>query len=367
MSKFHYIAYNRFPTEKAHGIQIAKTCEALAEAGAEVTLLVPKRANAIASDPFEYYKINRTFAIKYVPTIVPMSWGKAGYVLGQIGFGIVAALWSRKVQHVYSRDVLPAILASFFNRNTWWETHDGKEGFLVQVLLRHAKGVVAISNGLKKYYVERYKVPSQKIAVVRDAADMRADMTLSKEEARRKLGLPVNERIAVYAGHLYDWKGARVLAEAAHHLSSGTVVFVGGTEHDVARFKKDHHSSRSKIEGWKPHETIPTYLRAADVLILPNSGKYAISKLYTSPMKLFEYMASGVPIVASKLPSIEEVLSDKNAVLVEADNPQALSQAIELIFEAPSVAEERALRAKEDVKMYSWKNRAHAILTFIQL
>ena len=59
--KILYLAQIRLPTEKAHGIQIMKTCEAFAEQGAEVVLVVPSHRGDIRQDPFEYYRVKRNF------------------------------------------------------------------------------------------------------------------------------------------------------------------------------------------------------------------------------------------------------------------------------------------------------------------
>lgn len=120
-----------------------------------------------------------------------------------------------------------------------------------------------------------------------------------------------------------------------------------------------------KILGRRPHHEIPLYLKAADVLVLPNSGKEDISRLYTSPMKLFEYMASMSPIVASRLPSICEILNDGNAVLVEPDRPEALASAVESVLGNELLVRAITKQALVDVEKYSWDRRAKMILEFI--
>jgi glycosyltransferase involved in cell wall biosynthesis len=102
-------------------------------------------------------------------------------------------------------------------------------------------------------------------------------------------------------------------------------------------------------------------LREADVLILPNP-KSAISSEFTSPLKLFEYMASGRPIVASDLPAFREILRhDENALLVEAGNPQALVAGISRIKRDPTLGGRLARQAREDVRAFTWARRAERL------
>lgn len=118
--------------------------------------------------------------------------------------------------------------------------------------------------------------------------------------------------------------------------------------------------------GHRPHQEIPYWLKAADVLVLPNSAKEKISRFYTSPLKLFEYMASGTPIVASDLPSIREVLNEKNAVLVKPDSPEFLTAGIMKVLENPYLSDKISKQAFQDVQNYTWEKRAEKILRFIK-
>jgi glycosyltransferase involved in cell wall biosynthesis len=114
-----------------------------------------------------------------------------------------------------------------------------------------------------------------------------------------------------------------------------------------------------------PHSDIPLYLKSANVLILPNSAKQDISRLYTSPLKLFEYMASGVPIVASDIQSLREVLSENSTFFFEADNPESLAQKILYVVNHEAESCEKAAVAKNAVEEYTWESRSKKILDFI--
>jgi glycosyltransferase involved in cell wall biosynthesis len=97
------------------------------------------------------------------------------------------------------------------------------------------------------------------------------------------------------------------------------------------------------------------------VLALPNPSS-AISTLFTSPLKLFEYMAAGRPIVASDLPAIREVLHhDVDALLVAAGDPAALAAGIERVLADPGLARRLAEAALSAVPAYSWDRRAERL------
>lgn len=373
IKKFFYIANIRLPTEKAHGIQIMKTCEALSFLGVDVTLVIPTRINTLLADPFIFYAINgKPFEISkvYVPDLI--QWRKIGGVTQNILFAVrmIPIAFKEKGDAVfYSRDKFVIILLSLFGKKVFWESHSGESGFLVRLAVKMSHGVVAISRGIKKdiSQSERY---DKKIIVAPDGVDLgQYDIAMSQEEARKQLNLPLDRKIVTYSGSLslYSWKGVDIFVEAAHSFDARTHLFVlvGGSQKDVMRLKKEVGGAPVLFVGQQLPEKIPLYLKASDVLVLPNKKGDPASDRYTSPMKLFEYMASGVPIVASNLPSICEVLNSSNSFLVEPNNPETLADGIMAALNNPKGAHLFAVRSKEDVKEYIWTKRAERILAFI--
>ena len=102
------------------------------------------------------------------------------------------------------------------------------------------------------------------------------------------------------------------------------------------------------------------------MLVLPNTGREVTSQKFTSPLKLFTYMASGVPIVASDLPALREVISENTAYLVTPDSPDALAQVVIEVLRDPQEAARRAQGALRAVAEYTWESRAEKILQFLQ-
>ncbi len=98
---------------------------------------------------------------------------------------------------------------------------------------------------------------------------------------------------------------------------------------------------------------------------MPNSGKEAISHSLTSPLKLFEYMASKRLIIASDLPSIREVLDESSAILIKPDDPLLLAEGIKMVLVDNILSDKISNNAFECVQRYSWSNRARNILSLI--
>ncbi|GMU25359.1 MAG: hypothetical protein AMXMBFR16_02640 [Candidatus Uhrbacteria bacterium] len=369
-----YIANARMPTEKAHGLQIANMCRALAEHGMDVTLVVPKRKNPIQEDAFRYYGIEPSFQIRYI-----WSWDLIGS-LGVIGFWIQQITFSFSAwracrnfsaqDSVFSRDIFAAWLLSFGKRKVIFEMHRYPERFvgMWKRLLRRMNGIVS-TNQWKAEKIERVMgYPKERIRVLPNGFDSSMfSAHQSQTKLREVLQLPPNQTIVLYTGHLYDWKGAHVLADAARFATNILFVFVGGTPQDIERFKKEYrHTPNIFLVGHRPHREIPKYLHSADILVLPNSAKSHESQFSTSPIKLFEYLAAAKPIVASDLPSIHEILGDTNAVFVEPDNPGELAKGILHLIGQSDLAQRMAQANKVLSASYTWDRRAGAIMEWIQ-
>ncbi len=361
--KILYLANIRFPTERAHGVQIAKMCEAFADAGAEVTLVVPNRAVAIDEAPHEYYGVKRNFKIVKLGKLQdPRS--DIGYWMAYTRFvcGLPFYCLKNKADVYYSRDESIVFLLSLFGIKTVWEAHGWKGGLRVRYILAAIQKIVVITNIAKKRYVED-GVPAQKFIVAPDGID---EVLLTRREdkisARIKLGLPVEGVFAFYIGSLNKWKGYQTLLACAEILANRhiTIVIVGESTE-----KQKKESPQVRFLGYTPYKELAMVQSAADVLVIPNSAKSVVSTDYTSPLKLFAHMASGRPIVASDLPSLREVLDERTAYFFKPDSPEDLARTIEYAVAHSEEADEKAQRALVKVREYTWEKRARRILAFI--
>ncbi|MBI2045843.1 MAG: glycosyltransferase [Parcubacteria group bacterium] len=341
----------------------------------EITLVVPWRLNPIKQDPFLYYGVDAVFNIKRLPVLdlIPIPFFKPlWFWIESVTFSVsaIARAVFEKDAVFYTRDFLVAFLFALFHKPIFYELHTlpQKSSFLHNFVLRKSMGLVVISNGIKKDLM-RFGVSEDKILCAPDAVDLRRfDIVISKEAARKTLNLPLDKKIILYAGHLYKWKGVNTLIEAAKKLDADMLVYlVGGTAEEVSKYKIQNIKYKNIIfVGHRQHQEIPLWLRAADVLVLPTSGKEKIGREYTSPMKLFEYMASGTPIIASDTPAVREILHETTAIFFDADNPNDLAKKTVFGLSDCAALKTFSKKARETVVEYSWSNRAANIIHFMK-
>lgn len=372
--KLLYLANLRLPTEKAYGIQIAKMCEVFTLEGLEVELVAPYRHSDIKEDFFSYYSLKNQFKFKkiWAPDFYwPGKLDKFAFLVKSLISELILVFYSRsgKADIYYSRDEFGIFLLSFFVKpeKIIFEAHNfsPKRAFFYRRFKNKNIRIVAISEAIKKDFINLGFSP-EKILVAHDGVDISLfDINIGKTEAREKTNLSGN-KIVMYTGHLFEWKGAEVLAKVAKILPDFLFVFIGGTVFDINKFRsKFGKENNIKILGHRPYKEIPVFLKSADVLVLPNISKDKISN-YTSPLKLFEYMASGRPIVASDLPSIKEILNDNNAVLVMPDSVEDLAQGIKKVLADEDFGNQIARKSYEESKNYTWQARAKRIINFIK-
>jgi glycosyltransferase involved in cell wall biosynthesis len=391
-----YLADIRFPLERANGIQSIETCHALASRGHEVTLIVRPDTHVPARDPYAFYGLPRipTLHVEVAPITGPPAARRAGYLTFTIG----RALGRARQDLIFTRDLglaslllrVPAAARS----PVVYEAHTiaadaaaARPDLLTDAaaaspaklqrlarrdarVWRGANGYVTITAGLARELERRFG-PRPRIAVVPDGVrDAGAtDLSQATDYTDHTDGKPFT---IGYAGHLYPWKGVELIVEAVTALPDTHGLIVGGhdREPDLARIKdlaqQLNCASRVTLTGPVPPADVAARLREADVLILPNRTS-AISTEFTSPLKLFEYMASGRPIVASDLPSFREILRDgENALLVEAGNPAALVAGIARIRDDADLGARLARRAREEVRDFTWARRAERLETLFQ-
>lgn len=378
--KIIYITNNRIPTEKAHGFQVMKMCEAFMNAGAQVELWIPKRFNAIKESPFNYYNIREIFYIKKIPVLdlIPFYrlFGTFANFVESFSFAVFSyfKLPIGEDYLIFSRDQFILWFLSFTNKKFVYEIHSfpGKP-ILYKRIWKHAHKIITITAALKAKIVEQ-GININKIIVVHDAVDLYAfnSVTMTKEELKIELGLPKDDFLIGYVGKFKTLgmeKGIATMIEALPLLSKDAkMVFVGGEESEIKEYKS--FANRFNVLpqclffNYQPYPRLIRYTKAMDVLVIPfpNKSHYAF---YASPLKLFEYMASGRPIISSDLPALREVLNDKNALFFKPENAADLARSIKMLKSSKMLGLHLSQQALSDVKEYTWDKRSQKILDSI--
>lgn len=402
-----YIANARLPTEKAHGYQILQMCQAFQENEANVELLLPSRLNTkeLKSKKItDYYGLRRNIPNYKLPSwdLLPFFTTKHpqlarfaffANLINTFTFGKSLVRFFRdlfplsKLPLIYTRDLnisallqkkLPAPLKNYLvvevhslSARPWRRRRQAR-------ILQKALAVVCMTQTMREQ-LAKLNVSRQKMLFAPDGVDLQSfDINIKKTEARRNLQLSEKGLIASYIGKFHtlgEEKGIVDIIRSSKYLLADfpelKFYFIGGPLDRVPGYNKiisqekllrSHFIFMDK----QPIQKVPFYLKAADILLMPHpwSEFYAY---HVSPLKMFEYMSSKRPIVASKLPAICEILKDgKNALLGDPGNPESIAINIGKLLKDPQLAARLAEKAYEDVQEHTWQKRAKRIIQFIQ-
>ena len=371
--KLYYIANFRMPSERAHGIQVVKMCEALIESGADLTLIVPRRKTDTRSLR-EFYGL-RVDVPKQV--LFAFDWytkGRIFYYISSFSFMISSFffLWGKRNEKelvVYTIDAdnwsyahLPLIPLQYF-----CEMHGSKPCTLINKLFfRRISGVITINRFIKESLLNRFSISPECIIVEHDAVDITHFVPIPRADARNRLGIPYDQKLILYVGRILAWKGLEILSETARAVGDTvTLGIVGGTREQFVKVMGTDVPENIIFYGGKDFIEMPVWIAAADAVLLTSTAHNETSYRWTSPMKAFEYMACGATIIAADTPAIREIVSAKNAYLYQPDDANSLTQVIRTVLEDPLEAKRRGEAALIASRSCSWRGRADRVLQFI--
>lgn len=370
----------------ANTIQQLKMCQAFSDAGEDVSYVSPIHGNEEPSWEMlsEYFGLTARFDLKTIPAPaqnhsfpnypipdtndqVVTYWLLYKYLSGGFDSGDI----------VFSRTLRPLRYFLLFRDwigwgndvSVWFEQHQIDRGISHMTLgnrfYEQLDGLVCISERQKQAIVETQPVDPEKILVAPDGVDLEAYEGISTWMARDRLGLDREERIVMYTGHLYPAKGIETLVQAAADFDAQCYI-VGGYPEDISRIESEIAVPNNvTFSGFVAPSEIPVYQTAADVLVATVAAD--TDEDYFSPLKLFEYMAAGKPIVVSRKPEFEEVLTDgKNAMFVEPGSVDGLAETVDSLLSDPGRRTELGRQANVDAKQYDWCVRARRILDEIR-
>jgi glycosyltransferase involved in cell wall biosynthesis len=367
--KLLYAFPEPLPLPRARGLQAVNTVEALAAAGIDVTL-AHAPAGASADDPFAFYEVPRRANARAMAISRSLAW-PLGRVHSNRLFMSRLAPWiaAERPDAAFVRHVKLARLlrARYPTLPIVYEAHevfadtaaaDRRERAAAdeQAALAAANAVVANSNGTARRLAERYAYPRE-IVVVPNAVERPAAMP-------RKDWSHASEQI-VYAGSLFPWKGVDDLVAAAAELPGCGVTIAGGDAHEIGRLRAcvAGNGARVAFVGRIDHGRVRALLEASCIAVLPNRAD--AESAFTSPLKLFEYMAAGCAVVASDLPALRELLGEGDAMFAAPGDPRALAAAIRALADDPERARRIGERLFDKSSAYTWQARGERLAAVV--
>jgi len=388
--KLFYLANMRLPTEKAHGLQIMQMGEAFACAGADVTLLVPRRLNSPemnqVADVWAHYGVARRFGIRRIPCLDLFPWllphfAPTAFIAEMIRtvtylIALVIYLLFHRADVYYSRDPLTLLALSLFKprRALAYEAHHlAKAGLSVRLqswCVRRVSTVIAVTGRLADDLKSR---GASRVLVAHDGIRAGRFANLpDRRVARARLKLPPDAFIAGYIGQLHTMsmsKGIDVLIDALARLRDVPIslCLIGGPDSMALALRERWLAFGLPVErflyvGRLAPADVPMGIAAFDVCTMPFPWTEHFA-YHASPLKLFEYMACGGTILSSDLPATAEVVHDgETALLVPPGDVDALAAALRRLYDDPALRQRLGQAARIESARYTWQARAESIL-----
>jgi len=371
-----YVFPEPLPLPKARGIQVANTVHALAKQGVNVTLAYAPAAGQ--HDPFSHYGLRCPDNVELVPLSRGLGWPLHRLFSvhsNKLFFRRLHAWLTHQIQNdnppqaIFVRHIKTAysILRAFPGIPLIYEAHEvfadnapahkrEKLARMEAEILHKASVVIAISHGAAAALKLRYHL-NINIPILPSGASL-PEITPDKNWDQ------IGQHI-VYAGSFFEWKGVQDLVAAAEWMPDCTVTLIGGDAKRIEEMKASAPAQGGRINfaGHLSHAGALSELSHACIAVLPNR-KGSVSD-FTSPLKLFEYMAAGCAIVLTDIPVFREVLDDTDAVWVEPGNPKALAKGIMMLLANPQAARTMGESVRRKAFDFTWEARAKKLLELI--
>jgi len=379
----------RLPSEKAHPWQVVQMWRAFNQLENGSKLLYPFRfqrsaaLNGFGREFWKYYGMDEMGPSSRLPNMDAVHvldafprLVNAYSRLQQLSFAAAATLWflpkSRRATQVWSREilVLPALRGFYPKLSLFYEMHRFPGSQVEKQLnwLRGCNGIICLTQLMKDKLLES-GFSDENILVEPDAWSENLYGHLpSKTEALKNLGLNNDKKKVLYTGHLYGWKGVDILVQAMKSVEGVECHIVGGLPEDRTALMQRHLNWPKNVflHRHVPPQKIPEWMAIADLAVVPNSGETLLSREYTSPLKLFEILGAGVPLLASDLPSLREVLSEDLASFAKPDDADDWARAIRENLDKPVEAKQKSDAGKQFAANHTWLKRAARISEFMK-
>ncbi len=379
-----YLDPHAVPDNCPEALQILYTVDALGELGVRVTLVTPKPAGAIAARAILGRELSPNVHFVYLPEWrarwwLPLRSNKPFYrlataVLKDLGAEAVFVRNLKMAEHLLRHT--PAVPLFFETHELFAQSYREEHPRMSlrkhhklatlarreEFVYRNARGLVALTPLLIEDIRKAYGVETPAV-VAPDGVDLR--------QAQAAISFPPHATPwLLYLGSLHPWKGVDTLIHALPHVKQPAELhIVGGSDKRIVELRQLAQElevdKRVVFHGPVDPGRRFEYIHQADICLLPLTDT-GLGGRYTSPLKLFEYMAAGKAIIVSDLPSMCQVLTpEQDALLVPTGKPEDLARAIERLITDTGLRERLGTAAKLRAEQFSWRRRAQTIEQFI--
>jgi len=228
--------------------------------------------------------------------------------------------------------------------------------------------VVSVTPQISSYLMGHFHCRSDKIKVIQNGVNISSfypirDITVLKK-SRKEVGIEEDERVVAFVGNIAPWQGVNILIESAFRLLDKNerlkflIVGDGLLKRTLVKKAKDSKWGEKIIFlGMRPYEEIPFLINIADICVAPFINERN-RKTGVSPLKIFEYMACGKPVVSSRIEGLEFIEKEYAGQLAEPDDAVSLAKALQDLLTNTKMRIEMGRRSLEIAReKFSWDSR----------
>jgi glycosyltransferase involved in cell wall biosynthesis len=368
--RIDYAANSAIPSRSANSLQVMKMCGAFAAAGHDVRLLIPKRAPVEADRSLPAERVRERYGVRESFPIVRLPWPRLRGRFLAFGLAATGAARLRSPDLLYCRALQVAFLGIRAGLDVIYESHvppehlgSANRWFFERIRMSpRLVRVVVISDALARHFREVHRIPADKVVVARSGTDM-PPADLRPERLAGGGDMKVG-----YVGHLYPGKGMEVISRVAPLCPWADFHVVGGTPEDIEHWRSSLASAANvHFHGFMEPHRLDAFRAAFDVCLLPlqrevfaAGGGLDIGP-WTSPLKAFEYLAAGKPIIASDVPPLREIFDEGTAILVPPDDVAGWAAALDWLRDGGR-RDRFGAQARRLAKEYTWDRRVDLTL-----
>ena len=367
--KICYLSNTAVPSKSAASIQIIKMCENFSKLNNKVLLIT---SNASKENVFDFYGVKKSFQITKLKNFETFPLGVKYYL-----FSIVSILESLKFNpDIYiTRNFFTSFLLSILRKKNILELHHGidMEGRIVRYILKffnflnskYLLKLLAITNSVKIYYQKQFKVNEEKFIVLPSGSSIERKLPIEIFKKNKKLKIG-------YFGSIYKSRGVNLILRLSK-IDNENDYFIFGNLSQYKNIKTKFYNNNLKLHDYLPYKKIPSNISKMDILLMPYqetavaSGNVGNIIDFTSPLKLFDYLACGKIILSSKVKVFEEVLEDKKNVIF-IKNFNNINSWKKEIKKIQNLESKRLIISKNNLKIsknFNLKTRAKKILEIV--